>query len=241
MAARIAGETKAAAGGSAPAERKSGAAGKVRMTKRRQQAMETRSRILRCALDLFEERGYDNVSMQEIAEVSGTSIGSIYHYFKSKEEMTAHSLEFLDDVYHGFMEEMEAESGRDSGGAGELTGIDKLKRFYIFVQKTVSLYENMRSLYIYSLRNPDRNTLSMTDSRELYRIYRELIEECREEGSIRRDVSDQEIMDLLLQSSRGMIVDWLIRDKAFDLERQAEKWFYLIAYAVCPDQGSGRA
>ena len=45
--------------------------------RRKEKAMETRARIQRCALELFEKNGYDNVSMREIAEAAHASIGSI--------------------------------------------------------------------------------------------------------------------------------------------------------------------
>lgn len=39
------------------------------------------------ALRLFSERGYHNVSMQEIADKSEFSIGSLYKFFKNKEDL----------------------------------------------------------------------------------------------------------------------------------------------------------
>jgi AcrR family transcriptional regulator len=44
-------------------------------------------RIQTEALDLFEERGFDDVTVEEIAEVSEVSPSSIYRYFGTKEEL----------------------------------------------------------------------------------------------------------------------------------------------------------
>ena len=75
-----------------------------KLTKRKQQAMQTRKRILNCALELFEKKGYDSVTIQEIADTAHTSVGSIYRYFKSKEEMAAQNSEPLDDIYHEYFQ-----------------------------------------------------------------------------------------------------------------------------------------
>ena len=47
----------------------------------------SRAAILKAALDLFQERGYEATTMRAIADRAGTSLGSSYHYFPSKEHL----------------------------------------------------------------------------------------------------------------------------------------------------------
>jgi AcrR family transcriptional regulator len=46
-----------------------------------------RARILSEAARLFVARGYDGISMREIAEACGVSKAGLYYYFKDKEEL----------------------------------------------------------------------------------------------------------------------------------------------------------
>lgn len=46
--------------------------------------MDNRTKILETALDLFYAKGYDAVGVQEIAEKSGVTKPTLYHYFGSK-------------------------------------------------------------------------------------------------------------------------------------------------------------
>ena len=46
--------------------------------------MENKEKILESALDLFSAKGYDAVGVQEIAERSGITKPTLYHYFGSK-------------------------------------------------------------------------------------------------------------------------------------------------------------
>ena len=46
---------------------------------------ETRQRILRAALKLFQERGFDAATMRDIAEEAGMATGAAYYYFPSKD------------------------------------------------------------------------------------------------------------------------------------------------------------
>lgn len=49
--------------------------------------LDTRSNILKTALLLFLEKGYKDVSYQDLVKKTGLSKGAIYHYFASKEEL----------------------------------------------------------------------------------------------------------------------------------------------------------
>jgi AcrR family transcriptional regulator len=49
--------------------------------------LDTRFNILKVALLLFLEKGYKNVSYQDLVKKTGLSKGAIYHYFASKEEL----------------------------------------------------------------------------------------------------------------------------------------------------------
>ena len=48
---------------------------------------EVRERIVNAALDVFGERGFHGATMQDVVRGSGLSIGAIYTWFKSKDEL----------------------------------------------------------------------------------------------------------------------------------------------------------
>ena len=50
-------------------------------------ATDTRTNILKTALLLFLEKGYKDVSYQDLVKKTGLSKGAMYHYFASKEEL----------------------------------------------------------------------------------------------------------------------------------------------------------
>lgn len=62
-----------------------------KLPRRERDRLRQRQEMLAAALALFSEKGYHNVSMNEIAERSEFAIGTIYKFFKSKEELY-HSL-----------------------------------------------------------------------------------------------------------------------------------------------------
>lgn len=52
-----------------------------------------RERVLGIAVEKIAERGYDSVRLRDIASSAGVSIGLLQHYFGSREELLAESLE----------------------------------------------------------------------------------------------------------------------------------------------------
>lgn len=54
---------------------------------------ERKRELLACAMRLFSEEGYDNVSVRAVARAAGVAPGLAYHYFDSKETMFASAIE----------------------------------------------------------------------------------------------------------------------------------------------------
>ena len=48
---------------------------------------QTKALILDSALQLLQERGYEQTTMRAIAQQAGVSLGNAYHYFNSKEHL----------------------------------------------------------------------------------------------------------------------------------------------------------
>ena len=61
--------------------------GKKKLSRREREKMRQRQDMLDAALDLFSEKGYHNVTIQEIAEKAEFAIGTLYKFFSNKEEL----------------------------------------------------------------------------------------------------------------------------------------------------------
>lgn len=60
---------------------------------------ESRRDILRAAARLFQERGYDATSMQDIAGALNFSKAALYHHFESKEEILQQIMNYGMDIF----------------------------------------------------------------------------------------------------------------------------------------------
>ena len=69
----------------------------------------TKGKIINAALKLFYEQGYDDTTVEEIIEESGTSKGSFYHYFEGKDALFESLSYIFDDEYSRLQDNMPEE------------------------------------------------------------------------------------------------------------------------------------
>jgi len=55
--------------------------------RRERRAAETRVRLFRCALQLFAERGFPNVTVEDITQAADVGKGTFFNYFESKDHV----------------------------------------------------------------------------------------------------------------------------------------------------------
>lgn len=106
----------------------------------------------------------------------GCSVGNIYHYFKSKDELAIQVTQMVDRAYA----EMEQEYLSD----GDTPAREKLLDFVGKALEISVRDEVLYKAFIHGLRYPEQAVLQKNDKRVYYRLLRELVDLCQEEGSI---------------------------------------------------------
>ena len=93
----------------------------------------TKGKIVSAAWQLFYEQGYDDTTIEEIVEVSGTSKGSFYHYFEGKDALLSSLSYLFDEKYEELMATMDP----------SLSPVDKLiylnQELFMMIENTVSI------------------------------------------------------------------------------------------------------
>lgn len=202
---------------------------KKRLTQAEKSAI-TRQRIYDCAIELFEKNGFENVTMQDIAGYSNTSIGSIYHFFKDKDSIALHMMTSIDSQYEEYLSYLE-ETAREKG----LSAFEQLKMFCVKIQ-VICLSRGDTSLslmYANGLRHLDEDNLRM-DKRKIYQILEYFINKCKEEGSIAESFDNEDIKRRIIILSRGLMLDWMLSGHAFELVSESEYMMMLLLNSLAP-------
>ncbi|WP_424536558.1 TetR/AcrR family transcriptional regulator [Sphaerisporangium viridialbum] len=65
---------------------------------RERKKRETRQRIADVAMGLFMTRGFDNVTVAEVARVADVSVNTVFNYFKTKEDLFLDRTDLVEDL-----------------------------------------------------------------------------------------------------------------------------------------------
>ncbi len=188
---------------------------KKELTPRKRQAIEMRAKIQSAALTLFNREGFENVSVEEIAQTVGCSVGNIYHYFKSKDELAIQVTQMVDEAYTALEEEYLADR--------ETPGREKLLDFVGRSLEISASDEMLYKAFIHGLRYPEQAVLQKNDKRVYYRLLRELVDLCQEEGSIHPSYDPDCLVEDLVVLHRGTLFEWRIYQEGFDIAKQGRR------------------
>jgi AcrR family transcriptional regulator len=101
--------------------------------RRERRAAETRLRLFRCALQLFAERGFSNVTVEDITEAADVGKGTFFNYFETKDHvlgvmaeiqlgkvgqagaLAAQGKQSIHSVFHRLVLRLAEEPGRSPG------------------------------------------------------------------------------------------------------------------------------
>ncbi|MDM8301736.1 TetR/AcrR family transcriptional regulator [Collinsella tanakaei] len=172
--------------------------------KRALQARETKRAIFKCALDLFAEHPYEQVSVKDICDAAGVSVGAFYHHFEGKDNL-------LDEGYRVFDQQLEQDwDARQTAGA--------LEDIHFLIDHQMRSMEAMGG---FAAAQYFKNQLSVDHSYMLdaHRVLNvKLIE------SLRRSIGDgvlagdpDTIAEEILCVTRGIIYDWNLHGHDYDL------------------------
>ncbi|MGD0555370.1 MAG: TetR/AcrR family transcriptional regulator [Streptosporangiaceae bacterium] len=154
--------------------------------------------VLSVAVTIFNERGYDGTSMEQLSQALGITKSSIYHHVDSKEDLLRMALDrALDGLF---------EAVADAQAAGE-PAIQQLERL---VRRSVEVLADRLPYVTLLLRvrgNTDVERRALERRREFDRIVATLVKEAEAEGDIRADV-DPRVAARLLFGMVNSIVEW---------------------------------
>ncbi|MGJ8455150.1 TetR/AcrR family transcriptional regulator [Pseudothermotoga sp. U03pept] len=164
---------------------------------------DARERILEAARAAFSERGFEGVSVEEIAQRAGVRKALIYYYFPSKEVL-------FEEVWNNALEELERHIFKEI--EGESYYIRKIKRFlkayidFVTSRKILSSVIERERPAVLSASNEDSNT-SWFRLKERYDVFVEkvakLIDEGKENKVVHPDVDSRAAAKLIAQAMSG--------------------------------------
>ena len=172
-------------------------------------ARNTKGRIISAAWQLFYQQGYDNTTVEEIIEASGTSKGSFYHYFEGKDALLSSLSYLFDEKYEELMDRIPED-------------MDRFDVLMLLNRELFAMIENSIALdllaRLYSSQLVTRGEKHLLDhNRIYYKLLRRIVSEGQQRGELRADVTVNEVVRVYALCERALIYDWCLSEGSYSL------------------------
>ncbi len=185
-----------------------------------------RDQMIKGAVSLFKQKGFHRTTTREIARAAGFSIGTLYEYIRSKEDVL---YLVCDSIYDHVVERLEEYIDQTQGNLQSLrSAIAHHFRVMDEMQDEVLvMYQEAKSL------SKDALPYVLKKENELAQIFERMIQRCVDSGEL--DLGSEEILlvahSIIVQGQMWGFRRWVIQ-KHYSLEEYIEIQTNLILNGI---------
>jgi TetR/AcrR family fatty acid metabolism transcriptional regulator len=171
--------------------------------------------ILEAAVKIFARQGFHQSTIAQIAKEAGVADGTIYLYFKNKDDILVQFFSYrTKQVFESFREEVDRAE----------TSADKLRNL---VRRHLAEFQRDRDgAVVYQVETHQNSRLAEEQIREMSQMYRDLISEIveqgQQEGTIRKDLYVGLVKRFIIGAVDEVISTWLHSNGEYDLVSMAD-------------------
>ena len=175
----------------------------------------TKGKIITAAWDLFYEQGYEDTTIDEIIERSGTSKGSFYHYFEGKDALLGSLSYMFDEEYERLRHELPE----------DMNSYDKLlylnQQLFAMIEERIDIDLLTR---LYSTQLTTKGEKHLLDNKRLYyKLLREIVAGGQNKGELTDSLTVNEIVKIYAMCERTLLYDWCLCAGEYSLKHYAAK------------------
>ena len=175
-----------------------------------------RAAILDAATAVFAERGFFNAQVADIARGAGIAAGTVYLYFRSKDEI-------LTSIFDRTMKEAIAE-GR-AAIADEADPVERLRRIARLHLTRMGRDRSLAIVFQVELRQTTKfmERFSTTGLRDYLKLIQQTIEDGQARGAFRSGVSARTAAKIVFGALDEMATNWILSRRRYALANEADE------------------
>lgn len=174
-----------------------------------------REAILRAAIETFAARGYFNAQVADVARSAGVAAGTVYLYFRGKEDL-------LISIFERTMKQAIA-AGRESVEARS-TPVERLREIARLHLDRLGRDRKLAVVFQVELRQSTKfmEHFSKTYLREYLGIIRDVIAEGQESGAFRTEINPTMAAKMFFGALDEMATNWMLSRRRYSLAGEAD-------------------
>ena len=181
-----------------------------KLTSRQIQAVETREKIYHTAYNLMKKTGFHKITIEDICKKADVSIGTFYHYFKSKDDILYEVYQRADNYFKDVLNKMKSSNS-----------LDQIVEYFQYYARYSEQDSIGFTTHLYSIENK----FFLKKGRLMQSMLEDIIKQGQEKEEISKEKTPEEIVDLLFLIARGVIFDWGLKDGKYKLVEKMTELF----------------
>ncbi len=170
---------------------------------------------MRAATEVFARNGYFNAKVSDIARAANIADGTVYLYFKSKEEIL-HSI--FDRTMDAGIAQAREELAKCPNSQEKLRSLARLHLQRLGADRELAI------VFQVELRGSTKfmEAFSAAGFAEYLNLIREIIEAGQREGTFRKELHAKVCAKILYGALDEMATNWILSDRTYELETMAD-------------------
>jgi TetR/AcrR family transcriptional regulator, fatty acid metabolism regulator protein len=184
-----------------------------------------REAILRAAITVFAHNGYFNSKVADIAREAGVADGTVYLYFKSKEEI-------LHSIFDRSVDEALAEARKQIEFITDPR--DKLRRIALLHLERLGADRDLAVVFQVELRGSTKfmEEFSAAGFAEYLSLIRTTFEEGQQAGVFRSDLNSNVVAKIVFGALDEMATNWILSKRRYKLAPMADQVLDIVLNGV---------
>jgi TetR/AcrR family fatty acid metabolism transcriptional regulator len=181
----------------------------------RERTTDKRERILQAALTVFAKRGFYTAKVSEVAREAGVADGTIYLYFKNKDDLLIQLFEDrMDFLIQRLNEELVTHGG---------TVVARIRRLILLHLQIASIAPELAEFITVELRQSSKFVREYDNPKfsEYLKVLRDLVEEGQRDGSIRQDLDSRLVVRTLFGALDELLLTATLLSKTREVDYDA--------------------
>jgi TetR/AcrR family transcriptional regulator, cholesterol catabolism regulator len=170
--------------------------------------------IIRESTRLFVANGFRGTSVKDITEAAGIARGTLYWYFKAKEDILESIFERFEDIFLGGL--TRTVENCDGDFTAKYRAFHKYATEFARDNRDLALAFNVLLNEIVGTGSrPEKVVKAVYDN--YHRLLQDMLEAGKKDGSVKEDVDSSLYAHVVMAAHSGMLVEWFVNGESLDV------------------------
>lgn len=187
------------------------------------QSISKKKTIVDVIVNLMDEEGLKNVTIKDICEKAGISIGSFYHYFNSKDSIVQEMYQLMDEYFLLNKDNI----------CSHFSACDDIIDFVTHFGLYVEQWGYYANLLVIRTSVEEAAKGSSNQQRKIYNVLKDIIDTGIEDKFFKISIDDDDLASTIFVIIRGYLLEWTKQEADYPVKDNMVRQVKYLLNSIC--------